>query len=97
MKIDFSQQLLGLEDEPLTDGGKPVTLARVCVNVLTADPPGVHVDGHEKVRRYELARNIVKATGPIEILEADAKMLHNLVERYPALVMVPAQCMLKAD
>lgn len=98
MKINFSQQLVDFRGEPMTDNGKPLTLERVCTHVLVNDVPNVRVDGLEKHRRHELAVRIIAAgSEPFELMDADVTLLRNLVENYPALIMVPAHAMLKAE
>lgn len=65
MKIDVTQNLIGIDGEPMKDmpdtkdrKGEPVVLKTLLVNALMAQLEGDNPDGEEKVKRYELAKNI---------------------------------------
>lgn len=77
MTIDFTQVLMDMDGEPLTQvkkaNGEPVkiTLGGVCVDALLAQIPDEKMDGKESFERFNLANRIHGASEPVDIAAED--------------------------
>ena len=89
MKIKFSQVLKNLYGEPMEDRSskKPLTLSMICVEALLSTDPKENIDGAEKLRRFNLAKDIHE--GKKDSLSAEeVVLLKELVAKfYPTLVV----------
>lgn len=96
MKIDFSQIIRKINDDPIKEpDGKDFTLGSACINSLLADPE-VKISGEEKVNRYNLALAIHAAREPLDLKIEEAAKIKQLVgETYTALVVGQAWKMLE--
>lgn len=63
-KIDFTSQFYDMQGNPLGDGPKKkLMLGSIAVNALTMNfPDEVNLSGEDKIKRFMLAMDIVKAT-----------------------------------
>lgn len=95
MKLDMTQQLVGLDGQGLEANGEPITLRRVCCQALTAVfPDEQNLEGEAKVKRYELARRIY-GDDAVELPAEDVVMLKRLVAKmYGPLIVGQAWRML---
>ena len=99
MKIDFSKQILKLDGQPLIqeerdEQGKIVRseillLKEVSTNALLAPNRAPDAgDGSEAVKKFALAMDIYKATGPLEVKVEDAALLKGAIAKLYAPLVV---------
>lgn len=93
MRIDFGQQLIGLDGTGLVDTGRPLTLQRVCVNgLLNHGATGVKAEPYD---RYRLAMRL-HAGGTVELSTDEVVLVKKCVNgSYPPLVVGQAYEMLE--
>jgi hypothetical protein len=89
MKIDFTQPLSGLDDEPIKDEtSKDVLLSTPCINSLLATSQNEQTEPVEKLARWVLAQKITKATAPIDLTIEEVAKIKDLTGKYmPILIM----------
>lgn len=89
MKIDFSRTLEDLDGAPITDsdGKTPATLGRVSATALLGTFENENPDGPEKVKRFVLAKKIVKG-GNQDIMPEDAALIRSLIAKAYATIIV---------
>lgn len=104
MKVEFSQLIVDLENQPIHDNqgdptksGPVLTLARASVNALLAIYRGEEgIDGTEKVRRFNLAQRIVDG-GVVDLAAEDVVLIKTLLSKlYGPLVVGRAYAMLES-
>lgn len=97
MRIDFSQKLVGADGKPILGAdGKPFepTLGTIAANALNAPELREPLSYSEAMRRGELGWK-VQAGGLLDILDADVKLIRDLLPRvYPSLVVFAASKLL---
>jgi hypothetical protein len=90
MKINFDQELKGLDGEALKEGDKAFTLKRAAVEALVALAPDDRANGEEKCKRWQLAVR-VNGGGEVELSPEEAAMVKERIGRlYGPLVIGPA-------
>ena len=98
MKIDFGQELRTINGDPVPEGdanSKPATLRFVSVNALL-NPASEQIAGEEKVKRFDLAMQIHKSNGSIELTVENVSLVKKLVgEQYTPLIVGQAWRMLE--
>jgi hypothetical protein len=100
MKVDFSQQIKGLDGVALKgEDGKELTLATVCTNAVLANfQDEANLSGEEKVKRYDLALAIYSSTEPLDLKSEDVALIKKLVAKmFGALVVGQAFRMLEGN
>ena len=77
MKIDVTQELLGLDDTPIMDGDAATTLRDVLIGALTQLPRGETPDGAVSVKKFNLALSIQKQD-TVDLSVEEAQLLMDL-------------------
>lgn len=89
MKIDFNQQVIGLDGKPFTDrdGGSTVNLSFLCTQALLGQYPNEkELSGDDKFKRYELASKIKDKEADISV--EDIVLLKKLTGMFYATAVV---------
>ncbi len=91
MKIDVTQEILGLDGKVRQQNGKPMTLRLICCEVLQAGfPDEPNLSGGDKLRRWKLATRIYNDKNP-ELSPEEVTELRALVAKaYISGVVGPA-------
>lgn len=94
MKINFASPITGLDDQPLTTDGQPLTLRAVSVNALLMDlatPQGPEqIDAEQKVKNALLAHDIYKNDDVDLKAEDVASLKARIGKAYGPLVVMRA-------
>lgn len=88
MKVNVDKVLTDLNGKNIEDDGAHLTLKTVAVNcLLSQHPDDSRSTGEEKLKRYQLAKEIFKG-GEVELTAEDASLVKRLVGRaYGPLVV----------
>jgi len=99
MKVDFSQELIGYDGEPLKEGEKVITLAMICCNALmNQTEEDAKLPGEEKLRRFDLATMVYANKEPSDLKVEDIALLKTLVGKlYGPLVVGPCWKLLEGE
>lgn len=87
MKLNLAATITDLDNQPLMDGGKPITMRKICVDALMTPQQDDNPSGEEKLARYVLAGKL-HAGGEVDVTPEDAAKLKTLIGKmYTALVV----------
>mgnify|MGYP001568628115 FL=1 len=80
---NFNTTLVDFDNNDLTENGVPITIKKICVNVLSLDNPQVkQLTPVQKIEQFELAR-LIHNGGEEVILNIDqAKLLKDCLGAY---------------
>ena len=89
MKINFQQEILGMDGKPLKDEkDASLLLENIAVNALLAATQDDKADGVAKAKRFALAMKINNVTEPVEVTAEEITMIKDLVGKvYMTLVV----------
>lgn len=85
MKIDFSKPLLDMEDKPLSDNGRPVTLYSVSRTALFA----AQKDGQMDIGKAEKCWELYSKLNLLVPVDLKAEEIVLLKERIAAIYLAP--------
>jgi len=84
---EAGQPVLDNRGGPVLEGGTPITLGRVCVRALMANEEGDTAPGEEKLKRYDLARELQKG-GTQSVKSEDVTMLKERIAKFFSTLVV---------
>ena len=99
MKINFFQDLIGYDEEPLKEGDKVITLAMICCNALMSQTEeDAKLSGEDKLKRFDLATFIYASKGFCEMKVEDVALIKTLVGKfYGPMVVGPVWKLLEGE
>jgi len=88
MKINFSKVMLDLEQKPLKEGDRDLTLGPICSNALLMPfPDETDLEGTEKVKRFRLAEKLYQG-GEVDVSPEEIVLIKKLASKAYAPLLV---------
>ncbi len=79
MKVDLHKKMLTLDGKTYIENKEELSLGTVAATYVATVPGDASIPANERKKRFLLAIKLYKASGPVDIDDADAELIKKIV------------------